>query len=58
MPGDTEHTKGVSNAHLNVLEEKGFIDCYGCDFNLIVGDFNVDFYRGGSLWDLLLDCPI
>lgn len=51
MPGDTEHTQGVSNADLNILEEKGFIDCYGCDFN-------VDFYRGGSLWDLLLDCPI
>lgn len=38
--------------------KKNFIDCYGCDFNLIVGDFNVDFYCGSSLLDLQLDCPI
>lgn len=54
MPG--EHTQDAFNAYLSVLGElEGFIVCYGCDWNIIVGDFNVDFGRGGSLNDLLLD---
>ena len=54
MPG--EHTQDAFNAYLNILGElEGFIDRYGCDLNLIIGDFNVDFGRGGSLNDLLLD---
>ena len=36
--------------YLNTLGEiEGFIDTQQCDVNLLVGDFNVDFDRGGML---------
>ena len=33
-------------------ELEGFLEFHKCDVNLLVGDFNVDFSRGGSLTDL------
>ena len=30
-------------------ELEGFLELHKCDVNLLVGDFNVDFSRGGSL---------
>ena len=46
--------------YLNTLGElEGFIASHSCDVNIIVGDFNVDFDRGGpllkSLDDFMLD---
>ena len=38
---------------LGVIE--GFVDTQQCDVNLLVGDFNVDFSRGGMLSNLLVD---
>ena len=41
------------NEYLNTLGElEGFLDC---DVNILVGDFNVDFGRGGPLAELLVD---
>ena len=41
---------------MNVLGElEGFVDSQCCDVNIIVGDFNVDFDRGGAEADLLND---
>ena len=36
-------------------ELEGFITSHACDVNVIVGDFNVDFDRGGPLAKLLND---
>lgn len=36
-------------------EIEGFIDSQQCDNIVLAGDFNVDFDRGGSLADILLD---
>ena len=42
--------------YLNTLGElEGFIASHSCDVNIIVGDFNVDFDRGGPLLKLLDD---
>ena len=42
--------------YLNTLGElEGFIVSHSCDANIVVGDFNVDFDRGGHLASLLLD---
>ena len=42
--------------YLNTLGEiEGFIDSQQCDNIVLAGDFNVDFDRGGSLADILLD---
>ena len=42
--------------YLNTLGElQGFIFSHSCDINIVVGDFNVDFDRGGHLASLLLD---
>ena len=44
------------NVYLNVLGElEGFIASQGCDLNIIAGDFNVDFDRGGQFAKLLKD---
>ena len=43
-------------SYLNILGEfEGFIASHACDVNIIVGDFNVDFDRGGPLLKLLDD---
>ena len=42
--------------YLQTLGElEGFIESHQCDLNILVGDFNVDFDRGGPLAKLLLD---
>ena len=42
--------------YLNTLGElEGFIESQRCDHTVVVGDFNVDFDRGGSLASLLTD---
>ena len=42
--------------YLQTLGElEGFIESHQCDLNMLVGDFNVDFDRGGPLAKLLLD---
>ena len=38
--------------YLGKLE--GFLEFHKCDVNILAGDFNVDFSRGGSLTQLLL----
>ena len=44
------------NEYLSTLGElEGFIDSHPCDNTFLVGDFNVDFTRGGPLKDLLTD---
>ena len=44
----TESHFSSSGEYLNTLGEvKGFIDSLQCDNNIIVGDFNADFDRGG-----------
>ena len=54
MPG--EHRQSSFSKYLNVLGElEGFIDSNPSDFNIIVGDFNVDFDCSGLLNDLLTD---
>ena len=42
--------------YLQTLGElEGFIESQHCDINILVGDFNVDFDRGGPLAKLLCD---
>ena len=44
------------NEYLNTLGElQGFLESQQCDVNILVGDFNVDFDRGGPLAELLVD---
>ena len=49
-------TPSSNSNYLNVLGElEGFVDSQCCDVNIIVGDFNVDFDRGGAQAELLND---
>ena len=49
-------TPSSNSNYLNVLGElEGFVDSQCCDVNIIVGDFNVDFDRGGAQADMLND---
>ena len=50
----TYYDPSCVNVYLNVLGElEGFIASQGCDVNIIAGDFNVDFDRGGQFAKLL-----
>ena len=52
----TYYDPSCVNVYLNVLGElEGFIASQGCDVNIIAGDFNVDFDRGGQFAKLLKD---
>ena len=52
----TYYTPDSCYSYLNTLGElEGFITSHACDVNVIVGDFNVDFDRGGLLAKLLND---
>ena len=52
----TYYTPDSCYSYLNTLGElEGFITSHACDVNVIVGDFNVDFDRGGPLAKLLND---
>ena len=52
----TYYTPDSCYSYLNTLGElEGFITSHACDVNVIVGDFNVDFNRGGPLAQLLND---
>ena len=52
----TYYTPDSCYSYLNTLGElEGFITSHACDVNVIVGDFNVDFDRGGPLARLLND---
>ena len=54
MPAESHSSS--SGEYLNTLGEvEGFIDSLHCDNNIIVGDFNDDFDRGGLSADLLSD---
>ena len=54
MPAESHSSS--SGEYLNTLGEvEGFIDSLQCDNNIIVGDFNADFDRGGLSADLLSD---
>ena len=54
MPAQCSSTS--TDEYLNTLGElEGFISTQQCDVNIIIGDFNVDFDRGGSLARLLSD---
>ena len=49
-------TPSSNSNYLNVLGElEGFVISQCCDVNIIVGDFNVDFDRGGAQEELLND---
>ena len=46
----TYYDPSCVNVYLNVLGKlEGFIASQGCDVNIIAGDFNMDFDRGGQL---------
>lgn len=48
MPGD--HNQNSFDVYLSILGEfEGFLNSHKYDLYLLVGDFNVDFDRGGSL---------
>ena len=52
----SECTPSAFNEYLNTLGElEGFLESQQCDVSILVGDFNVDFDRGGSLAKLLAD---
>ena len=52
----TYYDPSCVDVYLNVLGElEGFIASQGCDVNIIAGDFNVDFDRGGQFAKLLKD---
>ena len=52
----TYYDPSCVNVYLNVLGElEGFIASQGCDVNIIAGDFNLDFDRGGQFAKLLKD---
>ena len=54
MPAESHSSS--SGEYLNTLGEvEGFIDSLQCDNNIIVGDFNAHFDRGGIAADLLSD---
>ena len=52
----SESAMSCYSDYLNTLGElEGFIESQQCDHTIVVGDFNVDFDRGGSLASLLTD---
>ena len=55
----SESAMSCYSDYLNTLGKlEGFIELQRCDHTIVVGDFNVDFNRGGSLASLLTDINV